>query len=133
MTMRLLINLDVPELAPAQALYCEAFELKVGRRFDGVVELLGAVAPIYLLQKSADDPAAGLAERRYQRHWTPIHIDVVVDDLDYALARALRAGFALEGDIREANWGRIAQLADPFGHGWCLLQFLGRGYDEITS
>ena len=28
--------------------------------------------------------------------------------------------------------GRIVQLADPFGHGWCLLQFLGRGYDELN-
>jgi len=35
--------------------------------------------------------------------------------------------------VREAAWGRIVQLADPFGHGWCLLQFLGRGYDEIAS
>ena len=24
-------------------------------------------------------------------------------------------------------------IADPFGHGWCLLQFRGRGYDEITT
>jgi lactoylglutathione lyase len=30
-------------------------------------------------------------------------------------------------------WGRIAQLADPFGHGLCLIQFLGRGYDEIAT
>jgi lactoylglutathione lyase len=57
----------------------------------------------------------------------------VVDDLDAALARALVAGARAEGDVREAEWGRIVQLADPFGHGWCLLQFLGRGYDEIAS
>jgi hypothetical protein len=25
------------------------------------------------------------------------------------------------------------QLSDPWGHGWCLLQFLGRGYDEIAT
>jgi hypothetical protein len=24
-------------------------------------------------------------------------------------------------------------VADPFGHGWCLLQFLGRGYDELST
>ena len=24
-------------------------------------------------------------------------------------------------------------LADPFGHGLCLIQFLGRGYDEIVA
>jgi hypothetical protein len=24
-------------------------------------------------------------------------------------------------------------LADPFGHGICLIRFLGRGYDEIAT
>jgi hypothetical protein len=24
-------------------------------------------------------------------------------------------------------------LADPFGHGICLIEFVGRGYDEIAS
>jgi hypothetical protein len=23
-------------------------------------------------------------------------------------------------------------MADPFGHGICFIQFLGRGYDEIA-
>jgi lactoylglutathione lyase len=58
---------------------------------------------------------------------------VVVDDLDAALTRALAAGALQEGAVREAAWGRIVQIADPFGHGWCLLQFLGNGYDEITT
>ena len=55
------------------------------------------------------------------------------DDLDAALATALAAGAVREGGVREAAWGRIVQIADPFGHGWCLLQFLGNGYDEITT
>jgi hypothetical protein len=24
-------------------------------------------------------------------------------------------------------------MADPFGNGFCLIEFLGRGYDEIAS
>ena len=28
---------------------------------------------------------------------------------------------------------RIVRLADPCGHGWCLLQFVNRGYDEIAT
>ena len=39
----------------------------------------------------------------------------------------------MEGEIRTLNWGRIAQMADPFGHGMCFIQFLGRGYDEIAD
>jgi hypothetical protein len=45
----------------------------------------------------------------------------------------LRSGATLEGEVREANWGRIAMLADPSGHGLCLIQFLNRGYDEIAT
>jgi uncharacterized glyoxalase superfamily protein PhnB len=49
------------------------------------------------------------------------------------LARATMAGARLEGEVETHVWGRIAVLADPFGHGFCLIEFLGRGYDEITS
>src|SRR5690606_10855303 len=50
--MRLLLNIDVPDLAAARQFYVEAFGLRDGRRLgDGVLELLGAQAPIYLLQK----------------------------------------------------------------------------------
>jgi hypothetical protein len=31
------------------------------------------------------------------------------------------------------RWGRLARLSDPFGNGLCLVQFLGRGYDEIAD
>ena len=42
----------------------------------------GAQAPIYLLEKAAGTPAAGATRqpRDYARHWTPVHLDVVVDD-----------------------------------------------------
>lgn len=132
--MKLLINIDVPDLAKAEAFYAEAFGLRPGRPLgDDILEMLGAEAPFYLLKKETGSIGAAHSVREYRRHWMPLHIDVVVEDLEPALARALQAGALQEGDIREANWGRIVQIADPFGHGWCLLQFLGRGYDEITT
>nr|WP_295378223.1 VOC family protein [Pseudoxanthomonas sp.] len=132
--MQLLINLDVPDLEAAETLYKRAFGLTTGRRLGGdVVELLGAQAPLYLLRNAAGSEGAPHSPRRYDRHWTPVHLDVVVEDLDAALAIATQAGLRAETPIREARWGRIVRLADPFGHGWCLLQFSGRGYDEITT
>lgn len=132
--MQVLINLDVPDLDAAEALYARAFGLRTGRRFGAdVVELLGAQAPLYLLRKPAGSTAAAAAARDYARHWMPVHLDVVVGDLDAALARAEAAGLVREGEVREARWGRIVQLADPYGHGWCLLQFQNRGYDEIAT
>jgi predicted enzyme related to lactoylglutathione lyase len=56
-----------------------------------------------------------------------------VVDLDATLARAQRAGAVVEGEFRSHSWGRIAPLAEPFGHGFCLIQFQGRGYDEIAG
>ena len=131
--MRLLLNIDVPNLAAAERFYVAAFGLTPARRLgDRIRELDGANAPIYLLENPAGTIGATGSARDYARHWMPLHCDVVVDDLDAALARALAAGAIQEDGIREANWGRIVRLADPFGHGWCLLQFLGRGYDEIA-
>lgn len=132
----LLANVDVDDLARAEAFYVTALGLRVGRRFGGDgVELLGASSPIYLLRKAAGRTAGDVAAqtRDYRRHWTPVHLDFVVPDLAAALARARDAGATLEGEPRTANWGRIATLADPFGHGFCLLEFRGRGYDEIAT
>ena len=39
-----LINIDVPDLERAERFYVAALGLRVGRRFEGVVELLGATA-----------------------------------------------------------------------------------------
>jgi len=130
----ILLNLDVDDIERAVSFYTAAFALNVGRRFDSAfVELLGAQAPIYLLQKPVGSRPFAEAEhgRHYARHWTPLHFDFVVDDLDVALARALSAGAVLEEPPSQHAYGRLALLHDPFGHGFCLLQFQGKGYDEL--
>ena len=131
---RVLLNLDVDDIERAIQFYTQALELRVGRRFDsGFVELLGAEAPLYLLLKSSGSaPFEGAPRMRdYARHWTPLHLDFVVADLDSALARALAAGAVLEAAPSQHAYGRLALLHDPFGHGFCLLQFQGKGYDEL--
>ncbi len=131
--MDLLINIDVPDLARAVDFYTRAFDLKVTRRFGaGGAELSGLPAKLYLLVKAEGSIGAANQPRSYARHWTPVHFDIVVDDVEAALAKALAAGAKAEGEIRTARWGRIVEIADPFGNGICLLQFLNRGYDEIA-
>ena len=132
----ILVNIDVDDLGAAQAFYASAFGLVPARRFgDFGVELTGSSAPVYLLAKPAGSAASGVAAlpRDYARHWTPVHLDFTVDDLDASLARALAAGATLEGEPQTHVWGRIAHMADPWGHGFCLIEFLGRGYDEIAG
>jgi predicted enzyme related to lactoylglutathione lyase len=132
--MDLLVNIDVPDLSRAIAFYRESFGLTVTRRFgtDGA-ELSGWPVRLYLLEKPEGSPGAADSLRRYVRHWTPVHLDVVVEDLDAALSRAVAAGARAETEIRTETWARIVTIADPFGHGLCLIQFLGRGYDEIAD
>ncbi|HEU5398495.1 MAG TPA: VOC family protein [Gammaproteobacteria bacterium] len=134
--MELLANVDVDDLEKGIAFYTQAFDLKVGRRFaTEAVELLGASAVIYLLVKAAGTPASTVMhqKREYRRHWTPVHLDLVVEDVRAAVTKAVAAGAVLEGEIETHRWGYIAHLADPFGHGLCLIEFRGRGYDEIAD
>jgi predicted enzyme related to lactoylglutathione lyase len=134
--MSLLVNIDVDDLGKAVAFYESAFGLAVSRRLgDSIVEMTGASSPIYLLEKPAASKAseATSGTRRYDRHWTPVHLDFVVEDVDAAVRRAEAAGARLEKPATTSSWGRLALMADPFGHGFCLVQFLGRGYDEIAT
>jgi len=133
--MNLLVNIDVDDLEKASAFYCEGLGLRVGRRFEGWRELVGASSPIYLLPKKAGTRTSPVTDetRDYARHWTPVHLDFVVDDIEAAKRRALAAGATLERDVSSHAYGKLALLADPFGNGFCLLQFTGRGYDEIVA
>ena len=134
--MNFLVNIDVDGLEAAIRFYTEAFALRIGRRFGAsAVELLGGPTPIYLLVKgpgSGTDPA-GSQQRTYERHWTPVHLDFVVEDIEQAVERAQAAGARLEQPVSSSAWGKLALMADPFGHGFCFVQFVGAGYDAIAS
>lgn len=127
------VCIDVDDLDRGLAFYTRGLGLTQGRRSgDEWAELLGAPCAIDLLAKppgTAALPSGTRALRDYERHWTPVHLDVVVDDVRAAVARAVEAGATLERGPDAKGWGRIALLSDPFGNGFCLLQFEGRGYD----
>jgi predicted enzyme related to lactoylglutathione lyase len=134
--MEMLVNIDVDDLAKAVVFYRDALALHEERRLSGgsVVEMTGASSKIHLLGKAPGSAALSNAPvyRTYRRHWTPVHLDFVVADIEAAVNRAVSAHAKLEGEIQTFNWGRLATLSDPFGHGFCLIQFVGKGYDEIA-
>ena len=133
--INLLVNLDVDDLDKAVRFYSSVFGLRVGRRLGAVgLEMLGCSSPIYLLERSATAVAeTTLRARSYQRHWTPVHLDFVVDEIEPAVERAVVAGALQETPVQVFGWGKLALMADPFGHGFCFVQFVGRGYDEIVE
>jgi predicted enzyme related to lactoylglutathione lyase len=128
--------IDVDDLDRAVAFYRDAMGLTPGRRLGaGWVEMLGASTPIDLL---ANPPGSGCCGegsqgRDYRRHWTPVHLDFVVTDVDAAIERVRAGGGTLDRPIQERAWGRMANIADPFGNGFCLLEFRGRGYDAMLE
>ena len=79
-------------------------------------------------------PVAGaVSSRDYARHWTPVHLDFVVEDVEAALSKAVAAGGRRESETFDLAWGRMILMADPWGNGFCLVQFVGRGYDAIAE
>ena len=135
--MEIRVCIDVVDLERAITFYTQGLGLRMGRRLgDGWAEMLGASSPIDLLAEKPDSAPLGAAHpqrRDYRRHWTPVHLDFVVGDVDAAAARVVAAGGKLEHAIHERKWGRMASMSDPFGHGLDLLEFRGRGYDEIVQ
>jgi predicted enzyme related to lactoylglutathione lyase len=132
LSAKALINIDVPELIPA----IDFYEAAVGVRFrrfldDDVAELSFGASTIYLLRKadaSRPTPAHGEA-RDFSRHWTPVHVDFVVADIDAAVARASEAGATRESECIEWRGSKCVTFSDPFGHGFCLIEFAGDGYE----
>jgi len=135
--MQLLVNIDIDDLDRAIDFYTSALDLKCERRlFEGsVAELVGASSRIYLLSKPAGTAASSSASalRHYTRHWTPVHLDLDVPDIAAAVARALAAGARLEGETMSYVWGHHAQLSDPFGNGFCFVQFSREGYAAVAD
>lgn len=131
--MRVLINVDVPDLQQGIAFYTAALGLRLSRVLDDdVAELKGADCDFYLLQNAAGSAvnSASTQGRDYARHWTPVHVDFVVDDLEQAVARALAAGAKRESERAEWMHSRCVTFADPFGHGFCLIEFEQGSYRD---
>jgi len=138
MILSVLANIDVDSLLRATDFYCRALGLRVGRRFgSSAVELLGFWADprrficqrnlrVRLRQRSRLCSATPRLHQALDTR-TPVHLDFVVPEIQSAVVQARNAGARLEGEVRTHNWGRIAVMADPFGHGFCLIEFLGRG------
>jgi predicted enzyme related to lactoylglutathione lyase len=126
--------IEVTDLQRGIEFYCAELGLTQKRQLSPRwVELAGANLPIFLL---ADRPA--MAElgttkvvRNFERHWTPVHLDFIVSNPDEMVARLCRLGASLDREIQTREYGRIVNMADPFGNGFDLIEFSGRGYDNV--
>ena len=90
---------EVTELPDGINFYCGGLSLTLKRRLSPTwVELAGANLPIYLLanRPTLADLGSKQAVRSYERHWTPVHLDFIVEDLDQMVAQLISLGASLD-------------------------------------
>jgi len=119
------VGIDVPDLPKGIRFYEDAFGFsKISAPYPGVVVLRAENVTVTLLEKREQTkPSPNTQDvRRYDRHWTPVHLDIHVDDVRAALDKAVKAGATKEQFFEHPEHGSAAFCADPFGHGFCLLE-----------
>ncbi len=123
--MKVEITIDVDDLDLAVEFYCHGLGLELVRRTRewARAELNGQTFWIFAFPAGSQ----GAITRSYSRHWTPIHLDFIVSDLDEVLRRALAAAGRLDRPVRRDELeplGRcdVANLSDPAGNRVDLIQ-----------
>ena len=116
------VCIDVPDVVAATKFYCDAVGLERLGDVHSNVRLSAGGVEVYLsLKKPGSNPTPDPSHvRSYDRHWTPVHVDFIVPDVDQAAARVAASGGVVE-NTASGDWGAIAFCADPFGNGFCLI------------
>jgi len=118
------VSIDVPDLAAGLRFYVSVFGLvEVARPFPTMAILDAGNATVCIHQKAAGtQPSPSTTEvRRYERHWTPVHIDLHVHDFDGVLGKLRAEGGIIEQEFREHGPKPAAFCSDPFGNGFCVI------------
>jgi hypothetical protein len=94
--------IEVTDLQRGIEFYCGGLGLTQKRRLGPRwVELVGANLSIFSL---ADRPATAelgtkMVSRDFGRHWTPVHLDFIIPNLDEMAARLCRLGASLDREV----------------------------------
>lgn len=118
------LSIDVPDLTAGLRFYGAVFGFaETARPFPTMAILDANNVTVCMHQKTAGTaPAPGTGDRRhYERHWTPVHLDLHVSDFDQTLAAIRAAGGTIERELRDQGPRPVAFCADPFGNGFCVL------------
>ena len=112
LTRRVHVYIEVDDLEPsARLLRRRPRAARAPEAEADWVELAGAQAPIHLLARRSGP------DKDFARHWTPVHLDFAVADLDAATTgRSPPAGRTSAPSTTRACGG-MAAFADPAGNG----------------
>ena len=116
------VSIDVADLELAVDFYTNALgcEHKIKYTEKWEVVTLGSL-DIHIQEKEAGTTGAGNDIRRYDRHWTPVHLDFGAADVRQACDAVQRYGGLVESQSF-SDGADIAICSDPFGNGFCLIR-----------
>jgi predicted enzyme related to lactoylglutathione lyase len=117
-------SIDVPELEAGLRFYGEVFGFaETARPFPTMAILDANNVTVCMHEKAAGSKSSsgGSALRHYERHWTPVHLDLHVEDFDAVLAKVRAQGGTIENELRNHGPKPAAFCSDPFGNGFCVI------------
>src|SRR4051812_41148945 len=121
---RVNVSIDVPDLEAGLRFYAAVFGfVEKARPFPTMAVLDANNVSVCMHAKPAGTKSstAGSELRRYERHWTPVHLDFDVPELDAVLAKVRAAGGVVENEFRTQGPTPVAFCSDPFGNGFCVI------------
>jgi len=118
------VSIDVPDLDAGLRFYGEIFGFFETRRPFPTMAILDANnLSVCMHQKAVGSKPspAGKETRHYERHWTPVHLDLHVHDFDAVLEKVRAHGGTIENEFRSHGPMPTAFCSDPFGNGFCVI------------
>lgn len=121
--IKISVSIDVPNLKQAETFYIEALGCRKVRDQGPDMSVIATDnCDIYLQEKKPGSLPIVSSDvaREYGRHWTPVHLDFLTENVTEVLENVLQLGGHHEGG-ESGDWGSIAYCADPFGNGFCII------------
>lgn len=118
------VSIDVPDLEQGLRFYGSVFGFsEISRPFPTMAILDANNVTVCMHEKASGTKSSsgGADERRYERHWTPVHMDLHVADLDAVLVQVRAGGGVVENEFRTEGPRSAAFCSDPFGNGFCVI------------
>lgn len=118
------LSIDVPNLEAGLRFYGNVFGFREKARPFPTMAILDANNVTVCMHEKATGTKSspgGSDVRRYERHWTPVHVDVHVEDLDAVLEKVRAERGLVETEFRTQGPMPVAFCSDPFGNGFCVI------------
>jgi predicted enzyme related to lactoylglutathione lyase len=115
------VSIDVPDLEAGVNFYHHVFGWREkSRPLPHMAVLDGSNVMVCIHAKAeGSKPTPSEQTRGYSRHWTPVHLDLHVENFETTVARAVEAGARVEQQYSKPK--AVAFCSDPFGNGFCVI------------